>query len=256
MDILRRELNAIYVSQHLDTERLDNDIVAALRSLCLSMTGIDGECRVITDCSSDRSYLSPGLFGDMMPFVDGTGDLVVESSDEDEIYNLMHPEDLVDKRMLEYEFFRFVDSLDPMEKMKYHASCRIRVADKNGNYRCVDNSTRLARLSPAGKIWLILCRYSLSSLEMPSGGIAPAIVNASTGKVRRLSFGKSRCDILTSREKDILRLISMGKLSKEIAAMLYISVHTVNRHRQNILEKLSVDNSIEAVRAATAMRLL
>ena len=45
-------------------------------------------------------------------------------------------------------------------------------------------------------------------------------------------------------------------LSKEIASTLYISVFTVNKHRQNILEKLSVDNSMEAVQTALAMKLI
>ncbi len=45
-------------------------------------------------------------------------------------------------------------------------------------------------------------------------------------------------------------------LSKEIAAELHISVNTVNTHRQRILEKLGVGNSIEAVRYAHMLGLL
>ena len=62
--------------------------------------------------------------------------------------------------------------------------------------------------------------------------------------------------MVKEREKEILRCIRKGLSSKEIAAALYISVNTVNRHRQNILEKLSVGNSIEACRAAELMKLL
>jgi DNA-binding CsgD family transcriptional regulator len=61
---------------------------------------------------------------------------------------------------------------------------------------------------------------------------------------------------LTDREKEILLLIKEGKLSKQIAEILGISIHTVNRHRQNILERLSVGNSVEALTAAISMRLL
>jgi len=42
---------------------------------------------------------------------------------------------------------------------------------------------------------------------------------------------------LTSREFEIIHLIASGKNSKEIADKLFISVHTVNTHRRNILEK-------------------
>lgn len=62
--------------------------------------------------------------------------------------------------------------------------------------------------------------------------------------------------MLSDREKEVLKLIRDGRPSKQIADMLGISIHTVNRHRQNIIAKLSVGNSIEAVTAAVAMKLL
>jgi DNA-binding NarL/FixJ family response regulator len=42
---------------------------------------------------------------------------------------------------------------------------------------------------------------------------------------------------LSSREFEIVRLIEAGLSSKEIADKLFLSVHTVNTHRSNILEK-------------------
>jgi DNA-binding NarL/FixJ family response regulator len=47
---------------------------------------------------------------------------------------------------------------------------------------------------------------------------------------------------LTSREKEIVRLIIDGKKSKEIADTLFISVKTVHKHRSNILEKLGLNS--------------
>lgn len=51
-------------------------------------------------------------------------------------------------------------------------------------------------------------------------------------------------------------MINKGKMSKDIAQTLSISINTVNRHRQNILEKLQVNNSIEACRIAKELHLL
>lgn len=59
-----------------------------------------------------------------------------------------------------------------------------------------------------------------------------------------------------SAEREVLQLISAGKMSKEIAILLSISIHTVNRHRQNILSKLKADTSIEACRIAEYMHLI
>jgi DNA-binding CsgD family transcriptional regulator len=53
---------------------------------------------------------------------------------------------------------------------------------------------------------------------------------------------------LTPREKEIMQLVSQGASSKEIAAKLFISRHTVESHRKHILHKLSVKNAPEMVR--------
>ncbi|MFG6381685.1 MAG: helix-turn-helix transcriptional regulator, partial [Muribaculum sp.] len=62
--------------------------------------------------------------------------------------------------------------------------------------------------------------------------------------------------ILSRREKQVLTLIDSGKRSYEIAEILSISKNTVSRHRQEILAKLQVKNSMEACRIAKAMKII
>ena len=57
-------------------------------------------------------------------------------------------------------------------------------------------------------------------------------------------------DPLTVREQEVLKLIAEAHSSKEIAAMLTISVKTVERHRANILEKLGMRDRVELTRYA------
>ena len=81
------------------------------------------------------------------------------------------------------------------------------------------------------------------------------VINSTNGQVIELE--KQDCSkLLSDREKTILQLIDMGKTSHEIARELFISKNTVSRHRQNILEKLQVKNSIEACRIAKELKLL
>lgn len=47
---------------------------------------------------------------------------------------------------------------------------------------------------------------------------------------------------LTDREKEIVQLIAEEKSTSEIAAALFISIHTVNTHRKSILSKIGVKN--------------
>ena len=55
---------------------------------------------------------------------------------------------------------------------------------------------------------------------------------------------------LTPREIEVLKLIAEGNSAKEIAEILVISVKTVERHRSNILEKLSLRDRVELTRFA------
>jgi DNA-binding NarL/FixJ family response regulator len=57
-------------------------------------------------------------------------------------------------------------------------------------------------------------------------------------------------ELLTQREKEIIRLIKNGKSTKEIAEFLFLSVHTVDTHRKNICAKLNLENPSSLVRYA------
>jgi len=54
-------------------------------------------------------------------------------------------------------------------------------------------------------------------------------------------------DLLTGREREILQLVAEGKSNKDIANLLNLSVYTVETHRANIMEKLSLHNVPELI---------
>ena len=53
--------------------------------------------------------------------------------------------------------------------------------------------------------------------------------------------------VLTDRETEILRYIAVGHTNTEIADLLFLSSHTVNTHRKNILNKIGANNTAGAV---------
>ena len=55
---------------------------------------------------------------------------------------------------------------------------------------------------------------------------------------------------LTVTEREILKLMALGKTTKEIAAGRFLSVYTVMTHRKNIFRKLEVNNVYEATKYA------
>ncbi len=68
--------------------------------------------------------------------------------------------------------------------------------------------------------------------------------------------GADAFDVLTPRELQVVKLIAEARSSKEIAAELVISVKTVERHRQNILEKLGMRDRVELTRYAIRRGLI
>jgi DNA-binding NarL/FixJ family response regulator len=65
-----------------------------------------------------------------------------------------------------------------------------------------------------------------------------------------LAVEEEQTEVLTMREREVLKLLAEGKRTKEIAAALYISPHTVRRHRSNIMEKLNIKNLANLVQYA------
>jgi DNA-binding NarL/FixJ family response regulator len=74
--------------------------------------------------------------------------------------------------------------------------------------------------------------------------------------VERGGRGEEQFDVLTPRELEVLKLIAEAQTSKQIADALVISVKTVERHRQNILDKLGMRDRVELTRYAIRRGLI
>jgi DNA-binding NarL/FixJ family response regulator len=63
-------------------------------------------------------------------------------------------------------------------------------------------------------------------------------------------------NLLTEREKEVLQLLAQGKTNKEVAALLDLSTYTVDSHRANLMQKLSLRNTAEIVLYAVRKNLI
>jgi DNA-binding NarL/FixJ family response regulator len=63
-------------------------------------------------------------------------------------------------------------------------------------------------------------------------------------------------DLLSAREREVLQMLAEGKVAKEIATALDISVYTVDAHRGRIMKKLGLHSSTEIVRYAMRRGLI
>ena len=83
-----------------------------------------------------------------------------------------------------------------------------------------------------------------------SPGVSGAVVSAYLAKTDLPS------DPLSSREREVLQLIAEGRTTKEVAALLGVSVSTAESHRSRIMEKLDIHETASLVRYAIRKGLI
>ena len=94
--------------------------------------------------------------------------------------------------------------------------------------------------------------HAIRSVHSGRTYLSPAI----TGPVlkdlldRMASDEETETFVLSPRERQVLQLVAEGKSSKEIAADLHVSMNTVIRHRQHIMDKLDIHTVAELTRYA------
>jgi DNA-binding NarL/FixJ family response regulator len=81
-----------------------------------------------------------------------------------------------------------------------------------------------------------------------SPSIADKVIKNYITSFPRESF--SPFSILTQREREVIQLIAEGKSTKKVASLLFLSVKTVETHRQNIMEKLDLHSVAELTKYA------
>jgi DNA-binding NarL/FixJ family response regulator len=67
---------------------------------------------------------------------------------------------------------------------------------------------------------------------------------------------RKRAELLTSREAEVLQLIAEGKPNKQIAAELCISIKTVEKHRQQVMNKLNIHDVAGLTRYAISKGII
>jgi two-component system, NarL family, response regulator NreC len=88
-------------------------------------------------------------------------------------------------------------------------------------------------------------RSVLAGKRVLSPGISEKVIEGYLAGKKAGSI-QSPWDTLTQREREVLKLIGEGNKSKDIADYLCISLHTVEKHRSNLMEKLNL-HSVSAL---------
>ncbi len=115
----------------------------------------------------------------------------------------------------------------------------------------VDEGPPMARLLDAARaaggasayLQRVLAAFPVAASEQPTASPSRGAESASV-------------EPLSAREREVLRLIAEGLTNQEVAARLYLSLHTVKVHARNIYAKLGVASRTQAAATGKALGIV
>lgn len=237
---IREQLSDQLLDSALKKCQLDLEIY---KQRALAYSQMEGAICVLSDMQENKSFIYKSAAADELGLKMDENPAEIDSIWEEDMLKKIHPDDRLKKYIHELRFFKLLETMEIEERKAYSVVSKIRMKDKNEDYRWVKHRMFYIYSPDNGRLRLALCLYNIAL----TSSVAPdfMIVNIIRGEV----VVKDKLDyknILSPRELEVLKCVGEGYASKEIAGLLSISVNTVNRHRQNILEKLKVKNSIQA----------
>ena len=169
----------------------------------------------------------------------------IEASQEIDIEKLVYPDDWEVVRRIDKKVWEFLNTLPEEEKLAYKYIYELRVLERGKYVRMIYQMRILAFKEDN---FLAMGIIDIAPEQSANTSVRFQIKNCLTDEIVPFAIESAADTLLTQREREVLALAKEGMFSKEISEKLNISIHTVNRHRQNILEILQVDNMIEAVK--------
>lgn len=239
--------------QKFNVEELDYSILERHKIILQKLADIGNSIVSVFDFSKNEhafySYNAGSVLGYSPKELEENGDHFMETK--------IHPDDLILLLQNGLSFLKLFLNFSDNEKMNYKLINEYRILNSSNKYVRVIEQHQTLELDKYGNPWLALSILDISPNQDLRENLKCHAYNYRTGKF--IPFSQTTEAIkteLTKREIEILELVKKGLLSKEISDKLSISVHTVNTHRQRFLEKLGVDNSMEAVVLASKLGLI
>lgn len=246
--------NALLHQQVFIKEKLDYTVLDKHIPLLRTIAQMGNSAVSVYDlCQEEHVYYSSN-FGTLL------GYNAEEATQKGKEYwdSKIHPEDYIALTLSSMSVLKLFNQFSAVEKANHKFISEYRFMNASGEYVRVIEQHQSLELDDHGNNWLSLSILDISHNQNETDGFLSQLINFKTGKIIPFQEpGKQVISIsLTAREKQVLKMVRDGLLSKEISDQLFISINTVNTHRQRVLEKLGANNSMEAVILATKLGLL
>jgi DNA-binding CsgD family transcriptional regulator len=171
------------------------------------------------------------------------------------LIEVMYPEDLEMMYVKERAAQNFLLNTIPKDEIPlYKLAYLIRLQDSRGKYKTILHQAKAINVSEGGKILqVIVVHTDISYLNAPFdhkisfiSSKRPSYFSILPDTTLEL-LKYSLKNILSVREKEIIKKVAEGKSLNEIADELFVSPHTVNTHKKYILRKSHCKNTTELI---------
>lgn len=235
-----------------DEENLDYSVVDKHITAIQTLTNIGNSGYNIFDICKRQILFYSSNFGQLLGYAPSDyGD-----NGQQFFAGRMHPDDALELSLRSITVFRIFNALSSAEKLGHKIIMEYRMLNAGNKYVRLIEQYQIIELDRTGQMWLMMGVVDVSPNQEEETASKSQLLNFRTGQFVPLEAETKPKFELTKRETEILKLVKDGYLSKEISSKLSISLHTVNTHRQRFLEKLGVNNSVEAVMFASKFGLL
>ena len=250
-DITREEM---WARQNLSAADIDYSIWERDKLMLHQMSRLNQSCTFVVDVYKFRYAFASSNFVDLLGY--DSHKIATLERQGDYLESRIHPDDQQQLQTLQIRLSQFIYSLPPEQRNDYSNIYSYRVRNTRQQYVRVISRLQVLEKDSTGKAWLILGSMDIAPNQKDSDQVDCTVLNLKNGQTFSPTLLTNPRIHLTQRELEILQLIQKGLLSKEIAYNLRISIHTVHIHRQNLLHKLGVQNSIEAINAGLKSGIL
>ena len=248
-EIEKKVINILPTSS-IEFDEIDYSILEKRKNDWIKLSEVTHSIVLVFDCYTNKFV----FVSDNIPKLYGLDSRRLFIHGHQPVIEVIHPDDIDYGLLVRKKIYSILRSFSNEEKRNYKAIHEMRIRNMRGEYIRIIEQEQVLELDKSGNIWLMLSAIDVDASH-ESEIIKSHLYNFKTGEQIFIDLSDTLDEPLTNRELEVLRFMKKGLLSKEIAEALKVSINTVNSHRQNILQKLKANNSIEAVNFAQRLGL-
>lgn len=201
-------------------------------------------------CLNTQFAFTLNLQTSTIEYVTGVERVLGYRDDDFSIYQFFerqHPDDLPKSLAATTEAYRHLVAQKETTPLEAQYTSTYRIKHANGHYVHMQNVRAILAVDSNGNVLKTITRCTDLS-QIPFSRVTASLAcpcNSFRFETLENYYAKNFRSLLTKREVEIMELLLLGKGSFEISKILFISRHTVDKHRSNILKKVGANSTQE-----------